>query len=864
MVPTRRDIMKASIAASVAGSMGMTLPGQALAAAPDGDIAWDKGVCRFCGVGCGLLVGTQANKVVAMKGDPECPVNRGLTCIKGYFNAKIMYGQDRLQTPLLRKKDGKFDKNGTFEAVSWEEAFDVMSAKMKHYYREKGPSSLALFGSGQYTVDEGYAAAKLWKAGLRSNGLDPNARHCMASAVAGFLQVFGIDEPPGCYDDIERTDAVVLWGANMAECHPMLWSRVTDRKLNHAPMKVINLSTYTNRSSDLADSELIFKPQTDLAIMNFILRHMLEKNAVDWDFVNKHCTFAAGATDIGYGLPDAHAKEQAQAGRAKPDAHWLITLDEFKAELAPYTAKYVSELSGVPEAKLTELAELYSDRSRKIISFWTMGFNQHTRGTWVNTQIYAIHLLGGKMSLPGSGAFSLTGQPSACGTAREVGVFAHRLPADMVVNNKAHREKSEKIWKLPAKTLNPKIGAHAVAMVRGLKSGQIKFFWSMVTNPFQDFANLNEWIKPVREGDNFIVVSDGYPTVSAKLADLVLPSAMIFEKWGCYGNAERRTQHWRQQVLPPGKAKGDLWQLLEISKRFTLAEVWKEHSLPGLEDADFPKDQLPSVLEEAVKMGYRPEQTLYEVLFATPEAKAVKWPDPIANGHPNDIADDCGFFVHKALWNEYRQFGQGNGHDLADFDTYHKVRGLRWPVVNGRETLWRFREGYDPYVKAGEGVTFYGKAMKSIPKAKGSAENADLAGKAKIFFRPYQPAAEEPDGEYNLWLCTGRVLEHWHSGSMTKRVPELNRAVPYAMCFMHPEDAAARGLKRNDEVLMESRRGKIKIRLETQGRNRPPKGLVFVPWFDENCLVNKLTLDATCPISKETDYKKCAVKVGKV
>jgi nitrate reductase NapA len=252
------------------------------------------------------------------------------------------------------------------------------------------------------------------------------------------------------------------------------------------------------------------------------------------------------------------------------------------------------------------------------------------------------------------------------------------------------------------------------------------------------------------------------------------------------------------------------------------------------------------------------------VLFAREEFRAHPWPDPIAEGHPNDIAEDAGFFVHKALWEEYQQFGLGNGHDLADFDTYHRVRGLRWPVVNGRETQWRFREGYDPYVKPGKGFDFYGKALKKIPSGGPQGPKVDLAGKAKIFFRPYAAPAESPDAEYDLWLCTGRVLEHWHSGSMTKRVPELNRAVPHALCYMHPADEEARGIQRNEEVVLESRRGLVRIRVETQGRNRPPRGLVFVPWFDENVLINKLTLDATCPISKETDYKKCACRVRKV
>ncbi len=717
MKPTRRELLKTAVAASVATGIGIPVSrsAHAQARAVEADWKWDKSVCRFCGVGCGLMMATKDGRIVAVTGDPEAPVNRGLQCIKGYFNAKIMYGEDRLTQPLLRMKNGRYDKQGRFTPVSWKQAFDVMEAKFKEYYGQHGPASVAIFGSGQYTIDEGYAAAKFMKAGVRSNNLDPNARHCMASAVAGLIQTFGIDEPAGCYDDIEYTDAVVSWGANMAECHPILWSRVTDRKLTHPDMKVVNLSTFGNRCSDLADLELIFTPQTDLAIMNFIARHIIEKGAIDSEFVDKHCIFATGPTDIGYGLPADHPREQGQSARGRAGAHWAISFEEFSRKLEPYTLEYVSELSGVSQEKLLELAELYADPKRKVLSFWTMGFNQHTRGTWANEQIYMIHLLTGKMSLPGSGAFSLTGQPSACGTAREVGTFAHRLPADMVVANKAHRDRSEELWKLPAKTLNPKVGTHAVKMMRELRSGNVRFLWAMVTNPFQDFANANEWIRAAREGDNFVVVSDAYPTVSAKVADLVLPAAMIYEKWGAYGNAERRTQHWRQQVKAPGEAKGDLWHILEFSKRFKLKEVWKELPLPGLKAAGFEDGKLPDVLGAARAMGYDPEQTLYDVLFATDELKSHAWPDPIADGHPNDIAEEVGFFVHKALWAEYREFGLGNGHDLADFDSYHKSRGLRWPYINGKETQWRFREGYDAYVKPGEGVKFYGKALKKIP-----------------------------------------------------------------------------------------------------------------------------------------------------
>ena len=434
---TRRDFIKTSAAAAAAAAAGVTLPGagNALAAvAKDAGVRWDKGVCRFCGTGCGVLVGVKDGRVVATQGDPDAPVNKGLNCIKGYFLSKIMYGKDRLSTPLLRGKNGKFDKNSTeFSPISWDQAFDLMAEKTKTVLKEKGPGAIGMFGSGQWTIWEGYAAAKLMKAGFRSNNLDPNARHCMASAVAGFMRTFGIDEPMGCYDDAEHADAFVLWGSNMAEMHPILWSRITDRRLNAKHVKIFVLSTFGHRSSELADVEIIFKPQTDLAIMNYICNHIIQTGAVNQDFVSKHVAFRKGVTDIGYGLRPNHPLEQVAnnngyAGadgkpKGDPNASSPMSFDEFKAFVSTYTLDYTSQLSGVPKDKLEALAKTYADPKTKVTSYWTMGFNQHTRGTWVNNQIYNCHLLVGKISEPGNSPFSLTGQPSACGTAREVGTF---------------------------------------------------------------------------------------------------------------------------------------------------------------------------------------------------------------------------------------------------------------------------------------------------------------------------------------------------------------------------------------------------------------------------------------------------------
>ncbi|HEY0835258.1 MAG TPA: nitrate reductase catalytic subunit NapA [Azospirillum sp.] len=826
---TRRDFVKANAVAATAAVAGLpvsTPVAQAAEAVGRDGIRWDKGVCRFCGTGCGVLVGVKDGRVVATQGDPDAPVNRGLNCIKGYFLSKIMYGEDRLKTPLLRKKNGVYDKTGDFVPVSWDEAFDIMAAKWKEALKKTGPSAIGMFGSGQWTIWEGYAASKLFKAGFRSNNLDPNARHCMASAVAGFMRTFGIDEPMGCYDDAEHADAFVLWGSNMAEMHPILWSRITDRRLTHKDSKVAVLSTFEHRSYELADLPIIFKPQTDLAILNYIANHIIQTGRVNADFVAKHINFKKGATDIGYGLRPTHALEKDIKDK-DPNASTPMTFDEYKAFVAEYTAEKASEISGVPVDQLKALAELYADPKVKVVSYWTMGFNQHTRGTWANNLVYNIHLLTGKISQPGNGPFSLTGQPSACGTAREVGTFAHRLPADMVVTNPDHRAKTEKIWQLPEGTLPDKIGYHAVLQSRMLKDGKLNCYWTMCTNNMQAGPNINEEMYPGwRNPANFVVVSDAYPTVSALSADLILPSAMWMEKEGAYGNAERRTQFWRQQVKAPGDARSDVWQLMEFAKRFKIEEVWPEELI-----------------------AKKPEvrgKTMFDVLFANGVVNRFGL-DQIQAGFENDDSKLLGFYIQKGLFEEYAQFGRGKAHDLADFELYHKARGLRWPVVDNKETLWRFREGYDPYVKAGEEVSFYGFKDK----------------KANIFALPYQPAAESPDAEYDLWLVTGRVLEHWHTGSMTRRVPELHRAFPNAVVYMHPDDAKARGLRRGMSVKLMTRRGEVTSRLETQGRNKPPKGLVFIPFFDESQLVNKLVLDATCPISKETDFKKCACKVVK-
>ena len=788
---SRRDVIKAQAVAAAAVAAGLPVPAFAQNLTTDAALTglrWAKAPCRFCGTGCSVMVATKNGRVVATHGDAEAEVNRGLNCVKGYFLSKIMYGGDRLTQPLLRMRDGEYDKDGDFAPISWDEAFDIMAEKWKATLKAKGPKAVGMFGSGQWTIWEGYAASKLMKAGFRSNNLDPNARHCMASAVTGFMRTFGIDEPMGCYDDIEHADAFVLWGANMAEMHPILWTRITDRRFSYPHVKVAVLSTFRNRSFDLADIPIVFKPQTDLAIMNYIANHIIETGAVNEAFVAEFGQLQARQRE--HRLRPAPREPARAGGRRTPRTPTTPSRSPSRTTRSssrPTRSTSAAAISGVEKIAARALAELYAAPDVKVMSTWTMGFNQHTRGTWANNLCYNLHLLTGKIATPGNSPFSLTGQPSACGTAREVGTFAHRLPADLQVTNPEHRAHAEEIWKLPPGTVPDWIGSHAVQQNRDLKDGKINVYWVQVNNNMQAAANLmEEGLPGYRNPDNFIVVSDVYPTTTCEAADLILPTAMWVEKEGAYGNAERRTQFWRQMVTAPGEA-----QVRPLAARRVLQALHRRGGLAG-------RARHPRVSPA------RRSSTC-----STPTARSTPSSAPTSTRNTPTLESDAfGFYIQKGLFEEYATFGRGHGHDLAPFDTYHQVRGLRWPVVDGKETRWRFNRDTDPYAEGEKPFNFYGHPD----------------GRAVIFALPYEPPAESPDEEYPFWLSTGRVLEHWHSGSMTQRVPELYRAVPDALCYMHPDDAAELGLRRGSAIRIVSRRGEMETRVETRGRNLPPRG----------------------------------------
>jgi nitrate reductase (cytochrome) len=766
----RRTFVRRMAAASAAATAASLVPGSSFGrdlgrTLSQAGLSWKKTPCRFCGVGCGLLVGLEGGRAVAVRGDPASPVNRGLACVKGYHSVQALYGRDRLTRALVRR-------NGRLVEVPMEEALDLVAIRLRETVERHGKDSVAMYGSGQWTIPAGYVATKLFKGALGTNNIEANARLCMSSAVAGFMTSFGMDEPMGCYDDIDHADVFVLWGANMAEMHPVLFSRMLERRQEDGQVRIVDLATRATRTSYAADRSILFAPQSDLAIANAIAHELVARGRINRSFIERHVAFRKGRTGIGYGLA-----EDARFAENAADA----TFDEYVRSLADYTPEAAERISGVPATDIRWLASLYGDPALKVMSLWSMGLNQHTRGTWINNLVYNLHLLTGKIASPGNSPFSLTGQPSACGTVREVGTLTHLLPGGSVTSE-ADRRKAAAIWGVPVDRIDPRPSHHSVSMFRALDRGDIRFMWVQVTNPMVTMPNLNRYRAAAAKDGRFLVVSDVYPTSTTDVADVVLPAALWFEAEGLFGNSERRTQHFEQMVDPPGEAMSDTWQMIEVARRLGFREL-------------FPWDRATHIAH---------------------------------------------------IWAEYTRFHDDPKHRMAPLAELRRRPGVRWPYVDGQETKWRYNTAHDPAADPARGdFDFYGFAD----------------GRARIWIRPYEPPAEVPDGEYPFWLSTGRVLEHWHTGTLTRRIPTLHRAVPRAYVEVHADDARELGVRDGDRVRLVSRRGSLVIEARIDHRAQPPRGQVFVPFFDEARLVNELTLDAYCPISGQPDYKKCAVRV---
>ncbi|NCS29958.1 MAG: nitrate reductase [Microcystis aeruginosa F13-15] len=486
-----------------------------------------KTQCPYCGVGCGLTVTPPASAGQAGKvfGDKSHPSSQGMICVKGATVAESI-DKNRLKTPMIRDS-----LQEQFRPCTWEEAFDRIVNRIQTLIAQGEKESICLYGSGQFHTEDYYIAQKLVKGCLGVNNFDANSRLCMSSAVAAYLNSFGSDGPPCCYDDLELTDCAFLVGTNTAECHPIIFNRLHKYLKRNQQAKLIVVDPRRTKTAEAANLHLAINPGTDIDLFNGIAHLLLNWGAIDTYFIDK-CT------------------------RDFP---------KYAEIIRHYPPEIVARKCGIPIDDLEKAARYWAE-SKRVLSLWSMGINQSSEGTAKARTLINLHLMTANIGKPGAGPFSLTGQPNAMG-GREAGGLCHLLPGYRSVKNPQHRAEVEQAWGLPAGRISPVPGRDAWSMITGLETGDVKLLWIAATNPAVSMPDL-ERTKAALLKSPFTVYQDAYyPTETSAYAHLLLPAAQWGEKTGTMTNSERMVTLNKAFRPPVGQARSD-WQIFaEVGRR---------------------------------------------------------------------------------------------------------------------------------------------------------------------------------------------------------------------------------------------------------------------------------------------------------
>ncbi|WP_097982597.1 bifunctional nitrate reductase/sulfite reductase flavoprotein subunit alpha [Streptomyces sp. f150] len=540
-------------------------------------------VCSYCGVGCGIVLDIAAGPdgrrtVVKASGDKEHPSNAGRLCTKGATGADLLAAPGRLTTALARA-----DRSEQPAPLGRDAAIAETARRLRSVLDTHGPDAVALYVSGQMTLEAQYLANKLAKGFLRTNTIESNSRLCMASAGSGYKLSLGADGPPGSYEDFAHADVFLVTGANMADCHPILFLRMMERV--KAGAKLIVVDPRRNATAAKADLYLRIRPGTDLALLNGLLHLLVENGHTDPAFIAEHTE------------------------------GW----EQMPAFLRDYPPAVVAEITGIPEDDIRQAARWIGEAG-EWMSCWTMGLNQSTHGTWNTNALINLHLATGAICRPGSGPFSLTGQPNAMG-GREMGYMGPGLPGQRSVLSDEDRAFTEELWGVPPGTLRADgSGCGTVDMFRRMAEGEIKACWIICTNPVASVANRRTVIEGL-EATEFVVTQDVFAdTETNAYADIVLPAALWAESEGVMINSERTLTLSRRATDPPGEAWPD-WRII--------AEV---ACALGYEDA-FGYTSAEEIFAEITRAwnphtGYDLRGVTYERLRGTP----VQWPSADVEG----------------------------------------------------------------------------------------------------------------------------------------------------------------------------------------------------------------------------------------
>jgi sulfite reductase (NADPH) flavoprotein alpha-component len=541
-----------------------------------------RSVCPYCGVGCGIVLETDGEKIIKVSGDKNHPSNFGRLCTKGQTSAQALVNSGRMESAFVRS-----ERNRDPVKTAMAQAINTTGKRLREILDQYGPDALSFYVSGQMSIESQYLINKLSKGFVRTNNIESNSRLCMASAGAGYKLSLGSDAPPGSYQDFDHSDLFLVIGANMADCHPILYLRMMDRVKTGAKLIVVDPRHTT--TAEKAHLYLPIKPGTDLALLNGLLFLLHKNSKTDADFI----------------------------------AQYTQGWEDFPKFLQDYTLENVSEITGLSVESIIAAAEMIGDAA-EFMTCWTMGLNQSTHGTWNTNAICNLHLATGKICRLGSGPFSLTGQPNAMG-GREMGYMGPGLPGQRALVVEKDREFIENLWGIPQGSISTKLGKGTVDMFERMAGGEIKACWIICTNPIASVPNRKTVIDGLQRAELVIAQDAFLDTETNRYADILLPGALWAEAEGVMINSERNLTLMQQAVNPPGEAMAD-WEIIaQVAQAMGFTEGFNFNSAA-------------EVFEE-IKQSYNPKTgyDLRGVSYTRLREQPLQWPCADENANRNPI-----------------------------------------------------------------------------------------------------------------------------------------------------------------------------------------------------------------------------------
>jgi anaerobic selenocysteine-containing dehydrogenase len=893
----RRDFLKGStfITGAAAGTSLMVGANPELEAAPASPAKASANrktavaQCPYCGVGCGTIIQAENGKIVSMRPDKDHPTNYGLQCIKGLTAAEPIY-VDRMEGDPYVRKDvwaewkkpghgdldfisktkGSFDEEH-FIRVPYDEAEEMTAKKVAHLAKKYTGNSIALYGSGQHTMEGQYLENLFMKGVLGSNTIEANARMCMTSAVTGYFATLGSDTPPLAYEDIELADMIMHFGHNAREAHPIIFWRIADHKRKTDIPTVVVDPRYTGTAkgySDINKDNSIHVPilNGDISFLNSIAHVLLKDHpdVIDWDFLKAHTTGWKEYTD---GVLKDYSPEQVQDRMGGPNHDVSPEMIRKVAGMfADATRKRLERSKGKQEGK----------GYGGVIIMWGIGYNQHIHGQHNTISIVNLLTMTGNLAKPGCGPFSMTGQPNAMGE-RFTGGLTGRLPFNQPLKNTAHRKHMARHWRVPEKNLitamNAKNPGYAIGMMeRALKDEVKAMFFVYATHI--DLPDLDKLIRPALM-KTFNVVQEIYRHAPNNLyADVIFPAATWGEVDGCYISSERRINRVEKAAEPPPGCRPDMDMV--IDKGRNIANLlgldgdkifpWKRKE-DGFYDAqeifrdvlaasEGTDTDLTGLLEVEKIDGKTPYEQLRDL-------RGIQWPAPTY-----EIAKNGGttrrYMAQEGQWKN-RPYG------------YFRTKDGKVHTKLCQQDYSQREEITKKLMEFGDKEGVY--TIDNIPllkKARDMGLTPDLPDEAERG-KTWDKVAE---GKYPYWLGLGVVYEHFHTAK-SNRSPTTRRLVPEMYVEMHVDDAKDLGLKDGDKVRLVTRRGSFEAKAQVgtnslvkPARNSVPRGYLFSPWNlsvadsadpkKNKWLVNSTSSRVWDIVSGQVDFKKLACRIEKV